>query len=128
MKKSFALFLCIFYFLVSNGITINKHYCGGRLVSVKVGIIKTHQCACGTAMKKNCCHNQSLQLKNNSHQNLTKAFNYDFSIKSSWSLIQTCQNSNCASLKGNLISSARFGCNTPLIMGPVFLRKRVLLI
>lgn len=129
MKKFFALFLCLVYFVVSNGLTINKHYCGGKLFSVKIGVLNSYKCACGSStMKKNCCHNQTILIKNTSQQNITKICFVNFSSKS---FFKTFFSKDLSSFKHKRITSYReynFSDNIIHKERPVFILNRVLII
>lgn len=128
MKKTLTKFLCVFYFLVSNGITVKKHYCGGKLVSIKLGALLSNKCTCGGKMKKNCCHNLSLLLKTNCIQNLTKSLDYDFSGKSKIKILLISLSEECLPTSNStFISNFKLG-QSPLNGCPLFLRKQVLLI
>ncbi len=67
MKRVIAILLIVFYLVPAIGITVNKHYCGGKLASVKIVFGDTHSCPCGSKpMKKDCCKDKTgfLQQKN----------------------------------------------------------------
>ena len=65
MKKSLAIFLAVLYLTLVSGVSLQLHYCGGKLNSVKLAFIDNdHNCSCGSkTMKKGCCKNQSVCIK-----------------------------------------------------------------
>ena len=85
MKKVFVSILAIIYLSTSMGATVHMHYCMGRLVSwgladrtgktcdfcgmQKMG--STGDCVPGV---KNCCHEESKQLKNDKDQKAGQDF------------------------------------------------------
>lgn len=65
MKKFLSIILAVVYLVLVSGITLQLHYCGGKLSSVKVTLVdNNHSCSCGSkTMKKGCCKNQSVYVK-----------------------------------------------------------------
>jgi len=65
MKKSLTLFLAVFYLVLVSGITLQLHYCGGKISSAKITFFDHRiTCCCGKkAMKKGCCKHQSIAFK-----------------------------------------------------------------
>jgi hypothetical protein len=56
--------LVTFYFLISIRLTVNLHYCGGKIKTVTfVGFQEQKSCCKGKAMKKGCCKDVKLALK-----------------------------------------------------------------
>lgn len=65
MRRLIVILLSFFYVISVSGVTLVRHYCGGKLASTSLSFFDSeHACACGSKkMKKNCCKNQSVQLK-----------------------------------------------------------------
>ena len=62
MKKSGILLLTVFYFIVTSGLVINFHYCGGKLK--KISWIEHKDCCCGSKKKaKGCCKEKTVICK-----------------------------------------------------------------
>jgi len=56
LKRYIAILLSIFYLSLSIGLTVNRHYCGGKLASIELGLTHKNSCPCGDKpMKKDCC-------------------------------------------------------------------------
>lgn len=56
--------LVAFYFLISIRLTINLHYCGGKIKTFTfVGFEQQKSCCKGKAMKKGCCKDVKIALK-----------------------------------------------------------------
>jgi hypothetical protein len=66
LRTAFTYCLILFYFLISIRLTANVHYCGGKIRTVSfVGFSKQKSCCEGKAMKRNCCKNVKVCLKQN---------------------------------------------------------------
>lgn len=66
MFRKIAHILLIAVLLISTmGFSLSKHYCGTRLVEVKIN--SEAKSCCGNGCKSNCCHNETIhfQLKDN---------------------------------------------------------------
>jgi hypothetical protein len=85
MKKVFAAILAIVYLSTSMGATVHLHYCMGRLMSWGLTEHAGKSCdfcgmkkdrASGECMvgMKNCCHEESRQIKNDKNQKTTQEF------------------------------------------------------
>ena len=85
MKKVFAAILAIVYLSTSMGATVHLHYCMGRLVSWGLTARAGKSCdfcgmqkgrASGECMvgMKNCCHDESRQIKNDKDQKTVQEF------------------------------------------------------
>ncbi len=67
VKTILVYFLAAFYFLISVRLTVNVHYCGGKVQKVSlVGFSKHRSCCEGKPMKKGCCEDVQLCFKKNS--------------------------------------------------------------
>jgi len=74
MKKVTIAILATLYLLVTCGVSVNFHYCMGKLRSVDVGYSANDRCGkCGMSTKKSgCCHDQTHWFKvNDNHQGNT---------------------------------------------------------
>ncbi|NDA98228.1 MAG: hypothetical protein EBY31_03365, partial [Flavobacteriia bacterium] len=64
LNRIFAILLAFIYLIPAIGISVNKHYCGGKLASVDIGIGHKDNCPCGNKpMKKGCCKNETQFFK-----------------------------------------------------------------
>jgi len=78
MKKVSSILLSILYLLVSAGIFINMHYCGGELESVSL-LSEQKVCCCdGSEMASNCCNNKHFFLQFNGDQKVTASNTLSF--------------------------------------------------
>ena len=70
MKRIVTILFLVFYLMISFGLTINLHYCGGQLESVHFfGNMKT--CCCGVEeMNNSCCENQTIHFQLNKEQRI----------------------------------------------------------
>lgn len=70
MKKVILVFLTLLYGVMSSGITLNLHYCMGRLTNVEWGSVST--CAsCGQKkMASHCCTDKTQYVKLTVDQNV----------------------------------------------------------
>jgi len=85
MKKVLVSILAIIYLSTSMGATVHLHYCMGRLVSWGLADRSGNSCdfcgmrkmdasgACIVGMK-NCCHEESKQIRNDKDQKTGQAF------------------------------------------------------
>ena len=79
MKRFLVFILALFYLAVASGITVNVHYCMGKLASVDYGHSHKHKCGkCGMPDNGGCCHTESTFLKLQDDHQLASA---DFSFK-----------------------------------------------
>lgn len=63
MKKYIIILFSLFYFAIASGITMNFHYCGGKLKKISLFSNDEDGC-CGNKMKsKNCCKNKTTVIK-----------------------------------------------------------------
>ena len=65
VKKATALFLAIYYTIISIGITANIHYCGGHFNNLElVSLAQKHTNCCGEKpMKMDCCKDKKIVVK-----------------------------------------------------------------
>lgn len=64
MRKFVCIILVFVYPLLTSGMVLQLHYCGGKLSSVSLALSDIHTCSCGSkSMKKGCCKDKSLQVK-----------------------------------------------------------------
>jgi hypothetical protein len=72
MKRSVTIVFLSFYVLVSLGLTINLHYCGGQLESFNL-FSETESCCCGgETMNKTCCENQIVYYEISDEQRVSQ--------------------------------------------------------
>lgn len=64
VRTIFVYGLVAFYFLISIRLTVNLHYCGGKIKTFTfVGFEEQKSCCKGKAMKKGCCKDVKFALK-----------------------------------------------------------------
>jgi len=82
MRKTGVIFLSVLYFLVATGITMNLHYCGGKLKDISFFQTKEDGC-CGNKKKsKGCCKEKTLVYKVKSiHKTVAKTTIPNTSVK-----------------------------------------------
>jgi hypothetical protein len=71
MKKAVSIFFIVFYFILTVGMTISTHFCGGRIASVRMlpFIPKENHCGCdGTAAPDDCCKTEIKTVQLNDEQ------------------------------------------------------------
>lgn len=79
MRRIVAIILLICYLIPCVGMSVNTHYCGGRVTSVSIISSKSNQCPCGKRMmKKGCCKDKVTFVKLPQEQNIQKGFAYSF--------------------------------------------------
>ena len=66
MKKYIFIFFSFFYFIAASGVTLNLHYCGGKLKTVS--LLQTNEDGCCGADEEEmgddgCCKNTTTLLK-----------------------------------------------------------------
>ena len=61
MKKSLSISLIFLLLISTGGLTINKHFCGGILVSTKINSVLDEKSCCGQDETEdmNCCENET---------------------------------------------------------------------
>lgn len=79
MKKSFIILFSLFYLTVASGITINLHYCNGKLRQISFLNSKKEKGCCGSKMKsKGCCSDKAAFVKVNDNHHSIKIINLTF--------------------------------------------------
>jgi hypothetical protein len=59
MKQTSSILLVLLYLLTSVGLTVNVHYCGGKLKSIQL-LFDAPSCCCGETKKMDgCCEDES---------------------------------------------------------------------
>jgi len=78
MKQIFSILISTYYLLVSTGIFINMHYCGGELESVSL-LSEQKVCCCDSnQMASNCCSNKQFLLQFDIDQKITASNTLSF--------------------------------------------------
>jgi len=68
MKKSLIILFASFYLVLASGLSINLHYCGGKLKDISLFSTSSEDGCCGNKKKsKGCCKEKSafIKVKNN---------------------------------------------------------------
>ena len=74
MKRYALLILATFYLLISSGVTVNVHYCMGKLASLGLLTHDSKKCSnCGMD-NSGCCKDEVKILKIQDNQNTTSSF------------------------------------------------------
>ncbi len=98
MKICISILFSIFYLTSTSGVSINAHYCGGKIKHISFFKKSEKNCCGKKKMKKNCCKDKAAYFKvkdNHQSSNLLKSpqasykitgltapvFEYNFSIK-----------------------------------------------
>jgi hypothetical protein len=68
MKRGATYIFTLFYLLVSTGLTLDVHYCGGKMVDVEVFGTPDHCCSkvqpsCQKEEENKCCSNESVLVQ-----------------------------------------------------------------
>ena len=63
MKKGFILLFALCYLYSSSGISINLHYCGGKIKSVSLFQTDEEACCKGKMKKAGCCKDKNAFVK-----------------------------------------------------------------
>ena len=75
MQKFLVIFFSMLYLTVTSGITVNLHYCGGKLKTVSFFSNNEKGC-CGTKKKsKGCCKDKTKLIKVEENRKVTEASN-----------------------------------------------------
>jgi len=74
LKKLVVILLLMVYGVSSSGMTIQFHYCCGKLKSVQLSTVTEKQCGMKHSMfSKPCCSDKQVQLKLNGDQKVEQA-------------------------------------------------------
>jgi hypothetical protein len=64
LKKGLLILFCFIYFCSSAGVSVNLHYCGGKLKGISLTHSDEAKCCGKKKMKnKNCCKERSIVYK-----------------------------------------------------------------
>lgn len=63
IKKIFHITLSLMLLVATTGMAISKHYCGGELYKVEVGMQKIHCCDDPQDMPDDCCADQHVTFQ-----------------------------------------------------------------
>ena len=71
MKRSASLILSLVYLLASVGVMVNVHYCGGKVMDVK--LFSAVESCCGDEEPKSlkCCHEENLVFQLDDEQTVS---------------------------------------------------------
>lgn len=69
MKIFVSILFSIFYLTSTSGVTVNAHYCGGKIKHITFVKSSDTNCCSKKKMSKNCCKDKSAYFKvNDNHQ------------------------------------------------------------
>jgi hypothetical protein len=78
VKKVFIAILALIYLGITTGLSVNLHYCMGKIASVEYGYKQTSACSvCGMENTDGCCHDELKIVKLNDSHQISKT-NHDF--------------------------------------------------
>jgi hypothetical protein len=81
VKKLVAIVLLLVYGLSSSGMTIQFHYCCGKLKNIKLSPVTVKPCGMKHAFsKKPCCDDRQVELKLKADQKAEQATKFVFSV------------------------------------------------
>ncbi|MFC2152851.1 hypothetical protein ACFLSE_10035 [Bacteroidota bacterium] len=70
MRNFLSIILSTFYLALASSVSINMHYCGGELQSIKINT-SSETCCCGSSdMSSSCCQDEELTLGIDIDQNI----------------------------------------------------------
>jgi len=82
MKRFSILSFALFYLLVSSGLALNIHYCGGEMVDLKIFTEVEHECCsegntCHQETTRSCCDDETILVQLDSWQVAASNISYD---------------------------------------------------
>jgi hypothetical protein len=64
MKRSAVILFSFYYLLLTSGLVVQTHYCGGKISSVALFAERTNPCPCGPQpAERGCCHHSAKLYK-----------------------------------------------------------------
>jgi hypothetical protein len=64
MNRLLVIFFIVLYSIPAIGVSVQLHYCGGKLASYSFGFNTTKKCSCGKgAENKSCCQDKVLSFR-----------------------------------------------------------------
>ena len=70
MKRLGVILFTAFYLMVSLGVNLNLHYCGGKLASIGIEL-PANNCCCGQENSNSCCSDASVSMEMDVDQQVT---------------------------------------------------------
>jgi hypothetical protein len=130
MKRPVILFFTFVYLVVASGLSVNLHYCGGKIKDVSLFYTGTKDDSgcCGKMKKsKGCCNNKSAILKVNDDQQYVSIVKYSPEQLLSDYLVHSSVLSFLINQKFELIETVQHP--PPLLSSsPIYICNRVLII
>lgn len=85
MRRFSILSFALFYLLVSSGLALNIHYCGGEMVDLKIFTEIEHECCAGETQchqetTKSCCDDETIVVQLDSWQVAGSNLTYDITL------------------------------------------------
>ena len=79
LKKLFSIILLLVYGLSSSGMTVQFHYCCGKLKDIKLTPVSEKQCRMNHSFgKKPCCDSKQVELKLKADQKTEQSVKFSF--------------------------------------------------
>ena len=76
MKRIAIILITLCYLLPAIGLSINVHWCGGKISSVKFQSITAPECRCGKKMLPGCCKDFQTLIKLTDNQKAGSSFSF----------------------------------------------------
>ncbi len=70
MKRTIYIAFTAFYLMVSMGLSLNLHYCGGKLAGVSI-VMPSAPCCCNSEENKSCCADTEISLQMDMDQQIS---------------------------------------------------------
>jgi hypothetical protein len=124
MKKFLVIILMLVYGLSSSGMTINLHYCCGKLDDISFFGKKDSQCPMGNHIKKSgCCNDKQISVNINAEQEQASKWVQTGKLSIATPVFQTTN----TSFTGNHVSVNRLARGTPIpaTSVPIFIKNCV---
>ncbi len=95
-KKNIALFLASYYLMISVGLTITLHFCGGSLASITPFLSETNaeplvveSCCAKKAPEQECCNDEVIDFNDAKEESVLETFNFSVAFAVTPPVIQT---------------------------------------
>lgn len=129
MKKSFLILFSLFYLTVASGITINLHYCNGKLRQISLFNSPKGKGCCGKKMEsKKCCSDKAAFVKVNDNHNSSKSINLSYNHFKIVDVALLAPKVSLYVSENILNNTLNYHAPPALYDNPLYLKHRVLLI
>ena len=127
VKKFVVIFFSIFYLISSSGISLNVHYCGGKIKHVSIINANEKDCCGKKKMSKKCCKDKVAYFKIKDNH---KSNQFAKVVTPSVKLINAVLPTTSVDFYVNSVHSSIQNDHAPPVIydNPLYLKHRVLLI